>query len=236
MATKQLRVGTHNLSIAAVKRHPDQVKSNLKKLLNEFDVIGLQESGAAEHIINAVCKETGHKVFYGFGKTGQASDPILYRKELDVVDKRSFPLTGRVFMGARGAGARLFSKPKFLLVLTIKFNGKTVHVANQHVTPSIFIPIRFRLASKQIRRASAAVNQFHGPKFITGDFNAVVGHRIFGPFRNTGLHSANKASGTIPTHGSRAIDDVWYKNAVLVEHKHWNDVSDHDVFGGVFEV
>ena len=236
----KLGIATYNLSIAAVKRHPDRVVSDIKKLQSQYHVILIQEAGAAKKLLARVVRETGWHLWAGTGKTGQASDPILYSPSLKVNSKRSYPLTGRVWMGLKGAGSRGFAKPKFLLVITFVFNGGTCHVGNIHATPSQYLPIRARIARKQFNKAADALNKLSGDCFVGGDLNQVPGHRNLGPFRHLGMRSANRRAGMLPTHGKRIIDDIYFEptrsKTRFLDGRTHDGASDHRAFGADFQV
>lgn len=246
-----LRVGTLNLSIAAVKQRPERLVAEIKEAMNKVDILLIQEAGAAKNLLARIVRTFRAEdddlllsllrhvendtvsLYAGSGLIGQASDPILYRSSLDVRGTKSYPLTGRLYQGKKGAGAREWTKPKFMNTLQIRFKGRKITAGNIHATPSQYLPLRFAIASKQFNASAAALAAMTGLRLIGGDMNAVPGKRQLDVYLKAGLLSAQAELGPVGTHGSRAIDDVYYLDSPsrwrLVDLEVIDTVSDHDL-------
>jgi hypothetical protein len=259
-----LTIGTLNLSIEAVKRRPKLLEQQVKDLMRECDILLIQEAGAAKtllariknyfnndpeptglvaELLARVAEDIDVTLFHG-NNVGAPSDPIMYRSDLDVRDTNSFPLTPRRWQGKPGAGASEYSKPKYLNAISFKFRTRYITASSIHVTPSQYIPVRYRLASEQVNDSAVALSGLKGLKLIGGDWNAVPGNRLFAPLLNVGFKSAQAIFGPFPTHfggkKGRAIDDIYFLESPsrwrVVSAEARDTTSDHHVFIVVIEV
>lgn len=203
-------VATLNLSIKAVKRQPEQLVRDLIRVYGLADVVLLQEAGAARDLVARAARLAHRDVWFGEGEPGQASTPLIVRRDL-VHHFRAFKLHGRRFMG-KGAGPE-WAKPKWLMVVRLKIDGHQVNIGNVHFSPSTWNPIRAALVLLQARRSSKALARLSGWSFAGGDLNQnalLRVLRLLRPWRRHGLRSSQRRLGPIPTKDRRAIDDIYY--------------------------
>jgi hypothetical protein len=248
-----LKVASLNLSIEAVKRRPQLLEAQVKQLMSEVDVLLIQEAGAAKvfldkivnffnddddysentnNLLKRVALDLDVELYAGEGKIGQASDPILFSKDLDLLYKKSYFLTPKLWQGYKGAGARPWSKPKFMNTITFRYRGRKITAGDIHVTPSQYLHLRYRIAKKQTTAAAKALEGMRGLRLVGGDWNAVPGKSVLDPIVQAGLVSAQKFLGMKPTHGSRPIDDIYFLDDpnrwVLISLESRDTTSDHN--------
>jgi len=205
-----LTIGTHNLSVAAVKRQPERLLRDVIRLMGECDVLLVQEAGQGRALVERAAAAVGGTAYFGEGKPGQDADPIIVRKGI-TVSFAAHPLTGPTKVGQAGAGPSVLHA-KTMLVARFRVGPDRVRVANVHASPSTYLPVRWLLVRRQFRRAAASLKRGRDGviDFLGGDLNQVPGSRLLNPLRRIGLRSSQRALGELPTMGRRAIDDVLY--------------------------
>lgn len=226
-----MREATHNLSIAAVKHRPEKVEDDLVNALDEYDVILIQEAGAAKQILSRVVRRTGAKCYSGNGQPGQSSTPILVRKGLKVRFEHHLISPKGLFVG-RGAGPDR-AKAKWLMVAIVTEPDGTKHaIGNLHGIASPQFSLRGTAQRRMYRKASRIMRKRYKKmhKSLGGDLNAEVGRNTRVPFwKIARLRSTQRILGVLPTHGKRALDDILIDLSLkVVAHGVDKTPSDHD--------
>lgn len=207
---RHLTIGTINLSVHAVKHRPADLIRDLMRVAGMCDVLLIQEAGAARALVQRAARGAHRDVWFGDGKTGQASTPVMVRRTLPY-HFRAYELHGRRWMGP-GAGPD-WAKPKFLMVAVLSIAGERVNVGNIHATPSTYRPLRAALALLQFRRSAQALKRLPGWSFAGGDLNQnrlLERLPLLRPWRRIGLRSSQRRLGPVSTMKRRAIDDVYF--------------------------
>lgn len=226
-------VCSYNLGYGAVKRKPHLVFRDIKRFLEEADILCLQECGAAGAILDRVERELDVHVFRGFGKGGQASTALVYKRR--PVKRRSYSLSPRTWVGRRGAGPN-YMKHKWLNVVKHRVWGRHVWTGTAHTTPSVYLEVREDLALMQTRKMGRVSRWLRGLKFFGGDFNSAPGHKVRRPLRRAGLKSSQReARRKINTKDRRSIDDVYVnfgrgRRVKMVRHWTEEGASDHRAY------
>jgi hypothetical protein len=236
---EKLVVGTYNLSAAAVKHRPEKLMDDLRELMSRCHVLLLQEAGEAGNLLRRAEDKLDVKVFFGYGGTGQAATPIMYRRSLKIKKRRATHLTRATYVGSAGAGPNTL-KQKWLLSIMFKFAGRRVNVGGLHTSPSIYIEKREQLAREQLNDSARESKTWKGLKFIGGDLNSLPQDNIRNGLELAGMRSTQIALGKVDTMGKRNIDDVYYfvnRDRVRpVKNYQYRGASDHDAYIAVFEV
>lgn len=207
---RYLTIGTMNLSVKAAKHRPADLVRDLMTVAGRCDVLLIQEAGAARAIVERAARGAHRDVYFGEGEAGQASTPIMVRRTLPH-HFRAVQLHRRRWMG-KGAGPK-WAKPKFAMIARLVLGADRINVANIHATPSPQFPIRAVLQRLQFRRTARALARFDGWPFAGGDLNQnALLDRLPGlrPWRRAGLRSSQRRLGAVPTHGRRALDDIYF--------------------------
>ena len=235
MSAPRITVGTLNCSLAAAKHHPQRLKADLVDLFKACDVVFLQEAGQAGHIIRAAAQEAGVEVWFGSGKPGQASTPVAITRRTQVVWFEATPLTRKGLFVGRGAGPD-HAKAKWLMAVMFELDGEQYAAGCLHLTASQQFSLRALVALLQGRRAANALRQHHGRhRILGGDLNAIPGARTLRPLRKF-MRSTQRRCGIKPTHGRRAIDDVYVDKSLRpLKNLTKETASDHDAYVVVLE-
>lgn len=228
------RVGTYNLHVNAVKRHPDDVVRDIVNGITDCHVLSLNEAGQAEHLIKRACIAAGNAaVYYGEGDAAR-STPIIYRRTLEVLNKHSYLLTPRTDTNEPKAAGPTVVKEKRLNAITFAVNGRRVTYAGIHTTPSVWADRHGRLNAEQIDDAAAFLARLRGVKIIGGDFNALPDHRNLQALTKRGFVSTQRQFGPVGTNGKRAIDDIYIyggEHRIKVTNRHLIlGASDHRMY------
>lgn len=236
---EELVLGTYNISVAAIKRHPDKVRRDLGRLMKVCHAVSLQEAGEGENVIRKAAKEHGFKVYFGEGAKGQSSTPVIYRSDLEVVKKGATVVTPPTYVGPAGAGPSVV-KQKSVVWVRFKFNGRTCTVGSGHGPASAYLPRRRALVKKFFLNSAKVCDDMPGLVFWGADQNRKGDNSDLNPFQNRGFASAQLRRGPIKTHWS-FIDDFRFRVAkkrlrlvrVFILNKY---SSDHKPFIAVFAV
>jgi endonuclease/exonuclease/phosphatase family metal-dependent hydrolase len=170
------------------------------------DVIGLQEAGDRQRLIDRWCEATGWHAWLGDGSAGAPSVPILWNpKAVRATRTGTVFATGATKVGRLGAGPSTM-KPKVWNRVRFEDAPDVVFV-NGHIVPSVYLPKRRRLARKQIAVLAriAAEREGRVDVIAVGDFNMKPRDTLTKPLRKLGMHQHTQA----PTHGRRTIDLIW---------------------------
>jgi hypothetical protein len=225
----QISIASANISVAAVKHRPAKLQQALEGLFADHGVVsaGLQEAGQAHKVVRAAAHAVGADVFWGEGRPGEDSTPIVYLKSLKNPKFSSVKLTDRT--DGANAGAVDTLHPKYLLTVKYGFNRKRIKHSNLHGIVSQQYPKNDRVAEIQFRKAAAAVKRQKGIRFVSGDFNALPGEQNLAPLAHI-LVSSQKKLGPINTHKDRAIDDIYCINekGLFVPKKHFTVLNPGD--------
>lgn len=218
-----LRVGSANLSVKAVKRRPEKVQKFLEEMftVHGCQSVGIQEGGQARSVILAAARAVDASVYFGEGRPGEDSTPVMYLNSVRNPKFSSVQLTTRTPGDHRGAVDVIH--PKYLVTVRYGFGGRRVKHNNLHGVVSQHLGINDSVAEKQFNAAARVVAQQRGPRFVSGDFNALPTNPNLIPFKRAGLVSSQVRLGTLPTRGRRAIDDIYCVNTkgIYVPKKHY---------------
>lgn len=239
-----MRIGTLNLGAQTVKRHPRLTYANVRDVFRVHGVDGLavQEAGLAERILADLKADGVCQVWQPHDRVGKAATPILLRPGITVTSTVSLFLSPRTFVGLPGAGINPWAKPKWLNVVhwLDDETGRACALGTFHGESSAVLnPLRRRLAQRITRAVGIHVarpNGLAGPGclWVGADTNLQPGHKYLRPIYAGGMISAQLARGPVPTHGHRAIDDVFHRDrrdVVRLDSIERHAVaSDHDLF------
>lgn len=188
--------------IDAVKMH------GLVKLLKHgADVIGLQECGDRQRLLEEFCDRTGWQIYTG-SVPGAPSVPILWNPDaIRAVAMGTRQATPATHVGPMGAGPSLM-KPKVWNRIRFATDDGPLVVINGHVVPSVYLPKRRDLARRHIAELADMV-EHHKRRgrgiAAVGDFNMRPSDSLTKPLRDAGMKQRTKR----PTHGRRTIDHTW---------------------------
>lgn len=128
------------------------------------------------------------------------------------------------WVGPRGAGSRLRSKPKW--VAHAALDGGSVHVLNTHFLPSVTRTAKFlgkrewqarrRHFRDHVAYIVALCESLPGTVILCGDFNATVDFDLLGPLHEAGFGGWTRE----PTFGKRAID-----HCLILDRGGWEQMS-----------
>lgn len=206
-----LTLGTFNLSIAAVRRHPDKLLDDLVKVAFSCDVLLIQEAGAARRHVMAAAAKAKRRAYFGEpDHLGAASTPILANpRRLEELTFQGFPILGRRRLAPPAAGPSR-SKPKYLNVARFTYSGLEVAVGNIHATPSTRFVLNATASLLMFARSSRRLARLDVDwRAGGGDLNQSPGTRFLAAWRGIGLRSSQRRLGPIGTHGKRPIDDIY---------------------------
>lgn len=204
----QLAIGIYNLSVLAVKKHPDKVKAVIDKFAtrNENFVLGCNEAGQADWLEDWC--HANNFGYWGGDERPAKADPIIWNLPDAIRKTKSRLLTDRTFVGRKPAGSSTHAHPKYLNEISFWFGGRYNHVACFHKSPSIWWPPNRRLNLRQSENAADYLENYNSLTWVVGDRNHRPDHKFNKPFEMIGLTSAQLRKGTIATFGNRSIDDV----------------------------
>lgn len=231
MTKPRVTLGRFNLSINAVKHHPKRLTEELALVMRDCASLGISEGGAAEKVIRVAAKLSGAKVYFGSGKTGQASTPVAVGPHATDVHFDSKLLTRQGLYLGKGAGPDR-AKAKWLMVALFEQDGERYADGNVHLSPSQYNPIRMAAALMQLNRAQRHMRRHYKDRHrsLGGDLNNIPGARTFLRLRRW-TRSTQKVLGPEGTHGRRAIDDVYVDKTLRpISHEARPTVSDHDAY------
>lgn len=238
-----MRLATLNLSIDACKHHPALVYDAVRHAFDELDVDGLaaQEAGAADAILARLRHDRVCQVYRPTDRTGAPATPVLVRPDVILQRTYSMRLAPRTFVGLPGAGIRPWAKAKFLNVAQWidPESRRRILLGSMHGESSAHLnPLRRRLSRRIMVRAGEYCDRIdpgvlRGCLFVGSDTNLKPGDPYLRPLYAAGMISAQLTRGPVPTHGHRAIDDLFHRRRDDVVSLHTleahDTVSDHDL-------
>ncbi len=187
------------------------------------DVIGLQEAGDRGAVLfKFLTKHPRWGLFSDPHTPGSSSVPILYRLDrFALVKAEAVIAVPAMNVGPDGAGpSRAKAKVVNRVHLTHTETGRTVHVLNTHMLPSVTRKdlSEFETATRRAHYAqhiaalAATVNARDGVVFVTGDFNAPPTFDLLQPLKDARLVGWSETG----THGTRPIDHVLSREAAVL--------------------
>jgi len=193
---------------------PDAVKiRGLVKLLNHgADIIGLQECGDRQRMLDEFCERTGWQAWLG-DEPGSTSVPILWDpRAVTALHTDTRPATPATDAGRLGAGPNVV-KPKVWNKVRFETDARAdLLVINGHGPASVWARRRRALARQMIEVGADIVEHREVPVekdrvdvVLVGDLNMRPGHPLTRPLREAGMTQRTHE----PTHGRRCIDLVW---------------------------
>lgn len=209
----EFKIASANISVAAVKHRPRDVQQALEGLFEHHGVtsVGIQEGGEGRKLIRAAARAVDASVYFGEGRDGEDSTPIIYLNSVKNPKFSSVQLTERTPAG-HGSVVDVLH-PKYLVTVKYGVPGSLVRVKhnNTHGIVSQQVEINGRVAQKQFRNTAFVVQRQKGARFVSMDGNALPGAANLAPLARE-LQSSQKHLGEIDTKGNRPIDDIYSIN------------------------
>lgn len=206
-----MRVPVQSVTYNAGNAKPERVAADLTRLVRLFLVVCLQEVADRAKLLNA----TGAQVLQTPGKD-RAHVAMLVAAPAQLLTWAYVRCTRRSFVGAWGAGPRTIAAKWILWALVDVEPWVTVTMATTHLVPSAerqepqgrLARIGWRRRRALYRRHIAAIVAWaagvQGPIALHMDANADASNELLAP-----LAAAGFVCQTAPSHGDRAIDQIW---------------------------
>lgn len=191
----------------------DKVTADLRNLVGLFIIVCLQEVADRARELAA----TGAKLLQLEGKD-RGHVAMLLQNTVQVLSWGYVQCTRRSWVGAWGAGPRVIAA-KWVLWALVDVGGATWTVAVTHMVPSVQRKAKGPIARLGLRRRRALFRKHiaaflrwagsvDGPLALHMDANATEDFALLQP-----LAAAGFVCMTAPSHGDRAIDQVWIRDA-----------------------
>lgn len=235
--TADIRVATWNIGDGKGKVR------DLHNIARDADVIALQEAGdRGKELAAFLVRHPFWAMYRPNDAPGQASLPFLYRRLLfEVVGSYAEPAVEARNVGPNGAGPST-TKPKWVtrLHLVHKETGRTLHVLNTHMIPSVTrtnlpaaeLDARRKHYADHVDALDAVIAARAGVVVVCADLNAPKGFDLLAP-----LMADLEGWSTAATHGQRAIDHVLYRLGPAISnsgHRVVKTTSDHNAVIATF--
>lgn len=204
-------VCTYNAGNASAMK----VGADFQRLAKAYPIVGCQEVADRHRELNA----TGMQVLTGDG-TGKGHVALLLGAGAPAKATGWVPCTPATRVGAWGAGPSVIA-PKGIRWATVTVDGADVTVGVTHLVPSVQRPAktpaakiglarRRALFKRHIRAIVKWVESTTGPLVIMADWNATPDFPLLQPLRDAGLTCSSA-----PSHGARAIDQLWSRGLTV---------------------
>ena len=191
----------------------DKVAADFKALIALFVIVCLQEVADRARELAA----TGARVLQLDGND-RGHVAMLLQNSVDVLSWGYEQCTRRSFVGAWGAGPKVIAA-KWVLWALVTVDGATWTVACTHMVPSVQRKAKGPIARLGLRRRRALYRKHiaafltwaatvDGPLALHMDANATEDFALLQPLVDAGFVCM-----TAPSHGDRAIDQVWIRGA-----------------------
>ena len=210
MSTTTVTTCTYNAGNAG----SDKVTADLRSLIGLFIIVCLQEVADRARELAA----TGARVLQLDGKD-RGHVAMLLQNSVQVLSWGYEQCTRRSFVGAWGAGPRVIAAKWILWALVDVGDGATLTAADTHMVPSVQRKATGPIARLGLRRRRALYRKHvaaivtwadtvTGPIALHMDANATEDFPLLAPLLEAGFVCM-----TAPSHGDRAIDQVWVRDA-----------------------
>lgn len=211
---------------------------DLLHLLREADVLAGNEWGD-RHDLNDEARGEGWHVLGGRGLPGLSSTPLLVSPRAHVLGEVARELLPRRYVGP-GAGPS-HNKPKGMVGGRVRFKGAKFGAVSTHLVASSYLPLRRKAARDHIAALLHDLDhRRHIPWFVLGDFNTTPNSRLLRPMYAAGWTNTHREAKTLPTHGRRAIDFIWWRKddprVRFIAHRTIETKSDHRALVARFEI
>lgn len=210
---------------------------DLLRLMRKVGVLAGNEWGD-RHDLNDEARGEGWQVLGGRGLPGLSSTPLLVSPRADVLGELAVPLLPRRYIGP-GAGPS-HNKPKGMVGGRFRVGDARFGAVSTHLVASSYLPLRRKAAQDHIDRLlEEMAHRRHRPWFILGDFNTAPDSSLLRPMYAAGWTNSHREAKTLPTHGRRAIDFIWWREdprVRFIAHKTVETKSDHRALVARFEI
>lgn len=212
MRWKSLRVATYNVGDGPIH---DKLNDLARLLHRQPHAVLLCEVGDRGILLAVTARRHGYNLHRG-SSDGQGKVAVLLRNDLPMLDSGYWPCSPRLFVGAWGAGPDVLDA-KWIAWVRTKYAGRRLYIGATHAVPSVQRKSKSPGLAK--RRGLYALHMARlrlwftrrGVKIVGGDFNATSDFFMLRGLKCTGLTVA-----TQPSHGRRAIDQLWTKVRLAV--------------------
>jgi hypothetical protein len=210
---------------------------DLLHLLRGTDVLAGNEWGD-RHDLTDEARGEGWGILGGRGLPGLSSTPLFASPRADVLGELAVPLLPRHYIGP-GAGPS-HNKPKGMVGGRVRVGRARFGAVSTHLVASSYLPLRRKAAQDHIAALLEEMDQrHHRPWFILGDFNTTPTSRLLRPMYRAGWTNTHREAKTLPTHGRRAIDFIWWRKdprVRFIAHRTVETKSDHRALVARFEI
>ena len=210
----------------------EKVRADLARLMYDADTLACQEAGDRGRLLADFAKDRAIGLYRGDRTPGAASVPVLWRADAwHAMECWTVPLTKRSW-APEGVGPN-WVKPKVvnLVRLRHRVTGEVIVAGSTHMPASLWAHLRAVLGLSLVRRLAKVVNDLPDQTvLIGGDWNTKVGSSILRPLHRRGRLRSGQGRHPLPTHGKRAIDDVWLRGIGGLVRTVRKTSSDHRAF------